>query len=349
MNLATQKHYRSFAKARNRALEELLQKQKIRHAAILRDLIDAVIGMAVHYHFDHDNRILAERLKMVFDTAAMRTAHTYYRYRRMFYLLARVGEAEAIARALGTTLRVDASQAALAAAINKPAPSGGPLIGRIRYSFNKLRRRVEGAIERAALTEKPIELAVLDAFPTLKRVKKAQKANKAPALREADIRKTGVNKSVSNDIIDDEAWNDLVDEYRNEFLPLDRGPEGVTKIEFGQTPYEIYDWELERELTEDFVGMVRSGQIDAGGDNGITDFVWIAIVDDKTDECCLWRDGLTTSEIEEKLKTTHSDDECDTSVPPAHFNCRCDLGPVTEALPKEGPLELGDFDTWLQK
>ena len=348
MNLATQKKYRSFAKARNLALEELLQKQKIRHAAIMRDLIETVLGMAVHYRLHQDNRSFSERLKMVFDTAALRTARTYYRYRRMFYLLAKTGEAEAIARVMGTNLIVDASHATLAAAISRPSPSGGPLLGRIAYSFNKLRRRVEGAIERAALTDKPIEDAVYDAFPRGKRVKRAPKANKAPALKEADGRKTGSEKTFRNETIDDEAWQELVDEYRTEFLPLDRGPDAVTKVVFGKTEYEKYDWELERELTEDFVVMVRSGQKDAGVDNGITDFVWIAIVDDKTDECCLWRDGLTTKEIEEKLKTTHRSDECKTSVPPAHFNCRCDLAPVTEALPEEGPLELGDFKTWLK-
>lgn len=346
MNLATNKNYRRFAKSRNLALEELLQKQKSRHAAIIRDLIEATLGIAVHYHSSRDNRMLSERLKMMFDGAAVSTAMVYFRYRRMYYLLAKAGEAEAIARALGTELKVDASNTTLSTQINQPSPSGGSLIGRIKLSFNQLRRRVEGAIERAALTDKPIEDAVLSAFPSQKRVKRPVKVNKAPALKEADIRKTGLNKSVTSETIDDQAWDELVDEYRREFLPLDRGPKAV---ELGDEGYRIYDWELEKELTQDFVNQVRSGQYDAGVDNKIKDFVWISVVDDRTDECCLWRDGLTTSEIEEKLKTSHRDDECKTSVPPAHFNCRCDIAPVTDALPQEGPLELGDFDTWLKK
>lgn len=346
--LTDSREYRAFLKDRNRALEELLQKQKIRNAAVLRTALEKILGIAALYHSTRDERALRNQIEMVFNVAAMRTYENYRRFRRMYYLLAKAGEAEAISRVLGQDFKLDASSTALDQIVSLDSPSGGNLSTRIRLSFNRLRRRVESAIEFAVLTGKDINDAVISVFPRPKRVKKPPKAAKSPSLQEADARRTGIKKSVGSSIIDDSAWQDLVSEYRNEFLPIGRGPEDVTRYQYGKTEYEIYDWELERELTQDFVTLVRKGQVDAAKENGIRDFVWIAIIDDKTDECCFWRDGLTTKEIEEKLRTTERRDECRTTVPPAHFNCRCDLAPVTDALPEKPREELGAFDTWLK-
>ena len=93
--------------------------------------------------------------------------------------------------------------------------------------------------------------------------------------------------------------------------------------------------------------------MDAAQENGITDFVWIAVVDDKTDLCCLWRDGLLTSEIQAKL-SEHADDDagCDLGgdglVPPLHFNCRCSIAPATDAVPKKPDVDYQSFDQWLE-
>ena len=116
---------------------------------------------------------------------------------------------------------------------------------------------------------------------------------------------------------------------------------------------EYYAWEYERDITNDFVYAVREGAIEAAKENGITDFVWIAVVDDKTDACCLWRDGLLTSEIEAKLKEHESEDEdCNLGgsglVPPLHFNCRCSLAPATDAIPQKPEVDYASFDKWLE-
>lgn len=78
--------------------------------------------------------------------------------------------------------------------------------------------------------------------------------------------------------------------------------------------------------------------MDAAKEMGIKDFVWIAILDDRTDECCWERSGKLTSEIEEMLASGKLDrDLCEAITPPAHPNCRCSLGPVSNIDPVEGP------------
>jgi hypothetical protein len=75
--------------------------------------------------------------------------------------------------------------------------------------------------------------------------------------------------------------------------------------------------------------------------------MWIAIIDDKTDDCCLKRDGLTSTQIEEKLRGEWEKDECQAKVTPAHFNCRCRMAPVSDDLPDQAPADFGGFDEWL--
>jgi hypothetical protein len=114
---------------------------------------------------------------------------------------------------------------------------------------------------------------------------------------------------------------------------------------------KIYGWELEQQLTHDFVKSVRDGQIDAANVNGINEFIWIAIIDQRTCElCCEWRSGLTTSEIEKTLADNPElKEHCDVVVPPAHFNCRCGIAPVAIDLETTDiqTTDAKEFDDWL--
>jgi SPP1 gp7 family putative phage head morphogenesis protein len=92
---------------------------------------------------------------------------------------------------------------------------------------------------------------------------------------------------------------------------------------------------------------VRAGEIEAAKEQGIDDFVWTAVIDERTDECCLWRDGLLVSEIEAELNGDHSGDDCDSTVPPAHINCRCRVLPVSAQYVEQQQTGFQGIDEWL--
>jgi hypothetical protein len=141
----------------------------------------------------------------------------------------------------------------------------------------------------------------------------------------------------------------MVADYTDEYIPETRAPEFVYDVKQDSGEYEEwYGWEIEQEITNDFVTSVREGQETAAKENGVTDFVWIALLDSVTDDCCRWRHAKTSQEIIDELKDKHADDECKAVVPPAHFNCRCDLAPMVD-MPDEPPPDFGEFDKWLDE
>lgn len=165
--------------------------------------------------------------------------------------------------------------------------------------------------------------------------------------------------STDEGVIDDVTWNQVLSDMTDETQPIDRSPENVFDIRnpYTDVPAEsidsknaIYGWEVEQEMTHEFVEQVRSGQIEAAKDNGIDDFMWLAILDQKTcDNCCSWRDGLSSTQIQQKLSDQPElADYCDAIVPPAHFNCRCTMAPMDKNLDMpDTDQALEDFDSWL--
>lgn len=276
----------------------------------------------------------------------------FIRLKMFAYTLALTGEAEAISQARDRTGKYSATKdAAIEAAITN---AFGENIGeRIQLAFDRLRRRILDAVQLSRIQR-------LNAADTLEKVDRALPSGtwvKRPRrvlkpVREADV--TAIKKTiaavrtpvgpvdVAQGFVDDEVWENTVDFYLREFVPTYqfRGPDP-------EADYQYSGWELERDLTHEFVDSVRSGQNEAARQNGIVDFQWIAIVDDKTDTCCLWRDGLTTKEIERELRGKHSDDECDTSVPPAHYNCRCTIAPMLDTMPEIPESNAKEFEEWL--
>lgn len=354
--LTKSSRYVGFVKDRNRALEEILQKTLIRLSANIDRLLHSSIEIASYFqghpYGSQAKAHIHSRLEATFTLASLSTIDLIQTFRVMTYFLTSASEAEAIGRALGNTVKVHLGYDEFHYVNQIDAPSGGRMQGRINLAFSRLQRRVQDTIERGLLiewTKEEMQDAVIAVFPKKHRFKRPLPANKAPSLREAKLptEKT-FDKRVVTGFIDKGTWDKIVDEYLAEYIPGGRGPDDVIRIDFGNTTYEIYEWELEKELTQDFVGLVRKGQVDAANKAGIKDFEWIAILDDKTDECCTIRDGLTVSEIEDKLRGPWKNHDCKAKVPPAHFNCRCDLAPVTNALPEEEPQELGDFETWLK-
>jgi len=152
--------------------------------------------------------------------------------------------------------------------------------------------------------------------------------------------------NLAQGFMDEELWNQLLEEYLTDYVPQYREPKMIFDVEVGGDTEEWYGWEIEQYVTHDFVDRVRKGQDEAAKQNGITDFMWIAVIDDKTDECCAWRDGLTSAQIEAKLPQ-HKDDDCDAIVPPAHFNCRCTVAPMLDTMTDEPTVNVTEFEEWL--
>jgi len=266
--------------------------------------------------------------------------------RRNAYALAHTGEAEAIGQATDrqTTYQLTADK--LKAVEDGPSFTGGPLADRIQYAVNKLSNRIMQTLELAVLkdvTHQDMMDRLDRVLPKAKTMPKKKTLKKMEQIQEADDLPKKV-PDMSQGYIDDETWDQIVDAYKSEYVPSWRGPKSVAEITDEET---IYQWEVEKEMTHDFVVAVREGQIDAAKENGIQDYVWVAIVDKATDECCLWRDGLTTKEIEVELSTSRKDDDCQTIVPPAHFNCRCVLAPMVEEMPDRPESSEKEFEEWL--
>jgi len=191
----------------------------------------------------------------------------------------------------------------------------------------------------ALLSEKsPNEIVdqLKHAFPKIIAYKRPPKA--LTKLKEAKASAAG--KSYFDfDFIDQDDWDMAVQAYQDTELPSNRFDNVASwDPEKGMMSYQ---WEGEQEATEDFVKQVRYGQVDAAKDMGIQEFVWVAVLDDKTcEECCEPRNGLTTSEIDQL------NDNCDENTPPAHFNCRCQISPVAATDEVEGP-DWEAFNDWV--
>lgn len=275
--------------------------------------------------------------------------------RRTVYVLSYAGQAEAIGRARGKETRSSLSRTDIQDAMHGETPSGGNPLPRIELYFNRLLRKVVDSFQLSQVLESPPEETlerIARSFPPSKRIVK--KAPIAKIKEAANDERPGFSFSFGT--IDPDAWEAALQDYFDVYLPYGRSPndtvfypvEMQNASEIPEDLLEGYQWELENELTQDFVQQVRDGEIDAANENGIDDFAWIAIIDSKTDDCCSARDGLTTAQIEEKLDNGDDMGDCDSTVPPAHFNCRCRVAPVdTQSLPSVEPPDFGSFDDFL--
>lgn len=345
--------YAAFVRDRNRALEILLQKTLLKNSDTLRGALTRVLEVVAHRYpmvatnFFFTNpatsalKSIEQGLDQVFHDAALQMTHDIMVLRRRAYLMTKAAEVEALSRVTGKKYKTHINRAQLDAIASKPLFGGEDTFTRMSLALNRIKRDIIDALELSKTMEEPVDAAlerVRQTFPRSREYKRFPKelkeAEKKPEVDASDL------------FLDEQEWEDMVEDYMNKYIPKWRDPSvSGEKIEEGK--YEgLYDWEGEQQVTQDFVDKVRSGEHEAAKENGITDFIHIAIVDDKTDECCLWRDGLTISEIEAKMDE-HPDDECDGTVPPLHFNCRCRIAPFSEDIPEAPPSNIGDFEEWL--
>ncbi len=376
--------YKSFVNERDRALQVFHNKtQRIISDAMrgaFEDILLKIQALQPKLTGDlavlNTGRVVAELDKIIarsFDYILPVIINRVQVMRKNSYVMANAGEVEAIGRSLGKEPTAAIKREDADAEIDRESSAGGNLPQRLCLYFDRLRRKILDAVQMGIILQDErtdFMNRVYGALPKQKHYKRPEKVLKkvkeSARLREQIIFGAGAANPVSSvwsmttGFIDGPTWETMVGDYLEEYIPTNRGPEGivdidaisdVTKTFAGKIPpvdrEQWYMWELERDITQEFVDSVRKGQIDAANENGITEFVWISIVDSKTDECCLWRDGLTTKEIATRLRSDKSSDPCKSVTPPAHFNCRCTLAGVTDALPEKPPPDLGDFDKWL--
>jgi len=227
--------------------------------------------------------------------------------------------------------------------------SGGTPYQRLVFYFNQIILKIESLENRLILSsEKPSKDQILRLIPKPVKLKDYRIPLRKTVVREAKGPKKIAEDDLSVTFISDEKWDQILDKYKSDYLSSARGPDDV----FMTGPKDkdfVYAWEFERDLTDEFVTQVRDGQVEALKDAGIKQFIWVAVLDNRTcEECCVWRDGLTLDEIERLLKTKRKKDKCQGLTPPAHPNCRCDLVPAFDNLPDKPESNLKDFNTWLE-
>ena len=368
--------YKKFRLERDAALERIHNRAQLEINDILRGLLARAIEIIAYRY----SQILPESLLTQSARAqifaldlSLDTAFTHgvkdmirviQRMKAASYALSVVGEGEALGRAMGKPAKANVPQGT-AQAHAEETFSGESLNSRVTYALSNIRRDIMGAIEQARVlgenTQECLE-RVRKAMPSYRLVKRPKKA--LTKVKEAKVKAPGQDfsrfeigtkdepVSFSMGFIDPDVWDDIVEDAMEEYLPKVRVDGALIDPRSPKTDAlfedeQRYSWEIENEVTNEFVHGVRSGQNETARQNGITDMMWIAISDDKTDECCAWRDGLSSAQIEEKLNTTHKDDECRVIVPPAHFNCRCDIAPILEGMPEAPKSELPEFTEWL--
>ena len=360
------KSYRKFVNARDVALDKIFRNFRLKNTDLLNEtFINVLTQIKMKYSLMQTQRDalknLEQDLQNIFRQTVFQMTVELNRYLKMGYMLSQAGEAQAIAKVTDKKAVIKLS----ANAIHNKTIRLDKYIKDVALRFSKLRRDIVQAVEHS-IVQGETEAQCLGRV-WLKALPKRKALPKKPILKkvkvtEADKPQMKDNPRLFFDVdFDQETWDNLVDEYKKEFIPVDRSPASFTDI---KNPYndlpiredideadKIYDWEVEQTTTHMYVEMVREGQVDAANQNGIDDFVWISILDNRTCEfCCDWRHGLLTSEIEKRLdQEPELADDCDATVPPAHFNCRCTIAPASKDLERVDNSEIEkDFDTWLE-
>lgn len=348
------KAYTSFVYHRDKALEAILTTAQQRINDELRRVFTRAVEIVsfryssiakdslLTYAARHALSSISNAIDQEFVSSASIIGDIIVDLKKKSYRLASAGEAKAIALASGKETdeelphKDDSELNAM----------GENIYERTYLSLSRINRDIADAIELSRINREDHPAAlrrVLNVLPDSRTIVQPKKVLKKVQEAQRDVELT-LNT-------DDSEWDDLISDYMDEYVPQNRGPEAVYDItppgEPSDYSEEWYQWEMEQSITHDFVASVRDGQNDAAKENGVTDFQWIAIIDDKTDECCAWRDGLTSTEIQDKLDGEHADDESDAIVPPAHFNCRCTIAPVLEDMPDAPASNEEEFDQWL--
>lgn len=356
--------YKSFVKDRNKEIERIALHTQTDISRLLFEVLDRLTGFVSHmalegrvsiHNLDYLTKQVDAYLWQQFNHLLPLLVARMKRMRRSTFVLTYFSELEAIARATKRTaaLSVHDFKTALHRQTHQETILGTELDTRIWQVLGQLRGTLldawRGALVREE-TPKDVVDALKRSYPQVNVFKLPPRALKP--MREAAISDHKEDKDKDKKefefyqgLTNDEDWELAVDAYRDTELPESRFDNHAYFD--SDAGHFRYDWELEQDINDEFVKQVRDGQIQAANDLGIQEMVWVAILDNKTcDECCLPRNGKTTSEIEDMLASGELGDECDAVAPPAHPFCRCDIAPVASTDEVEGP-DWKSFNDWL--
>jgi len=346
---------------RDQILENLLLKARARQSDQLRHFITLVLQHVNRYYPQLNKNYLdphtithMKRLEWEIEQSAnavsSRIMSDWLKLRRRTYAFSWASTQKAMLNAgkPGKPEMLPAGR--LAHHMDKKTELGG--VGdRIHLSLERLKRKVIDAVQLSRTLGETQEEALVragKAFPPATPRKKLNELTRA--FVEADRKPEEGDPLYGPMFIDADDWDDIVSEYKDQYVPEWRDPRYTLDSPASagtDGEYMLYPWQVEQEMTEDFVTSVRNGEVDSANAQGITDFVWIAILDAHTDECCRKRDGLLTSEIEEKLKGEWAEDECQAIYVPGHFFCRCRLAPAADNIPDKPADNSQDLEDWL--
>lgn len=288
--------------------------------------------------------IMEYTIDAIFDSLSKDIAILEHALLQKTYHLTLASEGEAISRATGKRTSVTPE-------IKHEAPKENADGENIHLRFDailtKIKQKIVNSVKLSRLNKETTNQMIDRVIKSLPK-KKIIKRSRAILKKVTESDKEVGDPITNSAYITDDEWENIVDDYKNEYVPKFRGPETVFDIESpGEEDLsESYGWEIENQITHDFVSQVREGQMDAADQNGIDDFEVIAIIDENTcEECCgdygcVDFDGMLTSEI---VVMTDGDND----VPPFHFNCRCTIAPVLENMPEDVESNKSEFDQWL--
>lgn len=191
-------------------------------------------------------------------------------------------------------------------------------------------------------------------LPRAKKLDQARKPVRKLTLKKNDLGLKEAKKKkpdLSSTLIDDATWDNILKGYKEDYQTPHNPRDFIVggKLQDELDDALVYSWEVDQDLTDEFMRQVNDSQEAAFEKAGLTKFVWIAVLDNRTcQECCVWRDGLTIEEIEAALKSGRKGDKCQSLKPPAHPNCRCTLAPAFDNLPERPNSNLKEFEEWLE-
>jgi hypothetical protein len=236
------------------------------------------------------------------------------------------------------------------------------LFDKVSISVQALVNKINQEIERAYVGEEgseELKMRLLKLLPETimpKRVLKNIRAIEAVDGRLVRGKTAGL--SMTTDEMSDMEWNRVLREYMNREVLLDVPDElsrhfryyrpGESLPSYKHPSDEYYNWQIEQQSTQVYLDSIKNGEEKAAADMGVKDLMWVSVLDEKTRPEHAAKDGLTSTEIANKLEHEWKDFDDKGTVAPSGFNCRCRSVPF---IPEKDQIESKDiykeWGSWL--